>query len=168
MNAHLEGRTLRVEKLRYDRSFVFAWSGAVLEHTPDHVLLAARFNAGRRDLGYVVLEAGDLFLEWYFFERWYNVFQIYSDEGQLKGWYCNIGMPPELDGDTLRYVDLDLDVFVQPSGEHLMLDEPEFAELKRAVLRPEESRRAEDDLAELLGLVADARLPSRPYATVTP
>ena len=117
MSARLDGRTLRVEKLRYDRSFVFAWSGAVLEHTADHVLLAARFNVGRRDLGYVVLEAGDVFLEWYFFERWYNIFQIYGDDGQLKGWYCNIGMPPELDGDTLRYVDLDLDVFVRPSGE---------------------------------------------------
>jgi len=154
---------LRVVKLRYDRSPVFSWDGYLLERTPDHVLLAGHFRALRRDLGYVVLERGDLFLEWYYFGRWFNIFQIYSTAGQLKGWYCNIGMPPELVDGELHYVDLALDVFVYPDGRHLVLDEDEFAELKDTVLQPADAAAAEQGLAELLALVAAAAIPSRAY-----
>ena len=158
------GRPLRVLKLRYDGSTVFAWDGRVLEQTVEHVLLAGWFSALRRDLGYVVLERGDLFLEWYYFGRWYNIFQIYGREGQLKGWYCNVGKPPDLMGDTMSYVDLALDVFVQPDGSHLVLDEDEFAELARETLTPYDVRSAEQGLAQLVELVTSGRLPSHPYS----
>ena len=154
---------LRVLKRRYDGSTVFAWTGRVLEQTDEYVLLAGLFNAGHRDLGYVVLERGDLFLEWYYFGRWYNIFQIYGSAGQLKGWYCNVGMPPVLEDGELGYVDLALDVFVYPDGRYLVLDEDEFADLKRGTLRPEDAARAERGLAELLALIAADRLPSRLY-----
>jgi protein associated with RNAse G/E len=154
---------LRVLKLRYDGSTVFAWTGRVLEQTDEYVLLAGLFNALRRDLGYVVLERGDLFLEWYYFGRWYNIFQVYGHDGQLKGWYCNVGMPPALQDDELGYIDLALDVFVYPDGRYLVLDEDEFAELKRGTLRPEDATSAEQGLAELLDLIAAQGLPSRLY-----
>jgi uncharacterized protein len=154
---------LRVVKLRPDRSQAFAWDGHELERTPEHVLLFGFFSRLRRDLGYVVLERGDLFLEWYYFGRWYNIFQIYSTAGLLKGWYCNVGMPPQLVDDELHYVDLALDVFVFPDGRHLVLDEDEFAVLKADGLHPAEVAGAEQGLAELLALVTSAALPSRAY-----
>ena len=163
MDVEPTGRALRVVKLRYDGSTVFAWTGRVLEQTPEYVLLAGLFNALRRDLGYVVLERGDLFLEWYYFGRWYNIFQIYGRDGQLKGWYCNVGMPPELVDGELRYVDLALDVFVHPDGRYLVLDEDEFAELKRTALDPEHAALAEQGLAALLAVVTSAERPSRAY-----
>ena len=154
---------LRVLKQRYDRSTVFAWTGRLLEQTDDYVLLAGLFNALRRDLGYVILERGDLFLEWYYFGRWYNVFQVYGHDGRLKGWYCNIGMPPVWRDGELSYVDLALDVFVHPDGQYLVLDEDEFAELKRDTLRPEDAAQAEQGLTDLLALIAADGLPSRLY-----
>lgn len=166
MSETLAGRTLYVHKLRHDRTPVFRWQARVLEQTPEHILLAGRFGAPRRDLGYVVLEHGDLFLEWYYFDRCYNIFQVYSAQGTLKGWYCNIGLPPEqVDGD-LHYVDLALDVFVYPDGRYLVLDEDEFARLKATVLRPEEAACAEAALAELRALIEGGRLPSRPFDPV--
>jgi predicted RNA-binding protein associated with RNAse of E/G family len=63
----------------------------------------------------------------------------------------------------LGYVDLALDVFVHPDGQYLVLDEDEFAALKRATLRPEDAAQAEQGLAELLALIAADRLPSRLY-----
>ncbi len=157
-------RALRVLKLRYDGSVIFGWSAHLLERTPEHVLLAGLFNGHRRDLGYMVLDRGDLFLEWYYFGRWYNVFQIYGVGGIFKGWYCNVGMPPHLADGELSYVDLALDVYVYPDGRHLVLDEDEFAELKRATLRPEDAALAQQGLEELLELVRAARLPTRAYA----
>ncbi len=164
MNVAPAQQSLRVLKLRYDRSTIFGWNAHVLEQTEEHVLLAGLFNGGRRDLGYVVLERGDLFLEWYYFGRWYNIFQVYGAVGQLKGWYCNIGMPPALSDGELSYVDLALDVFVHPDGRHLVLDEDEFAELKRDTFSAEDAALAERGLAELLTVVTRARLPSRAFA----
>lgn len=154
----------RVVKLGYDRHVVFTWEGRLIEERPEYLLLAAFFNRGPRDLGYMVLEPGDLFVEWYFFDRWYNVFQIYGQDGAHKGWYCNVGMPPEPVGDDIHYVDLALDVYVYPDGErHLVLDEDEFAVLKEQVLSAQDAAGAEQGLAELLALVADRRLPSRTF-----
>jgi hypothetical protein len=155
---------VQVQKLDPQGRKTIVWAGRVLEHTAEHILLCALFNRSGRDLGYVVLERGDLFLEWYYFARWYNVFQIYSRAGALKGWYCNIGRPPELAEGELRYVDLALDVFVGPDGDHLVLDADEFAELKAALLSPEDAARAEAGLAELVELVVAGRLPSYPYS----
>jgi uncharacterized protein len=159
------GDALRVVKLRYDGSTIFAWAGRLLERTAEYVLLAGLFNGQSRDLGYVVLERGDLFLEWYYVGCWYNIFQIYGAAGELKGWYCNVGMPPTLGHDELSYVDLALDVWVYPDRErHLVLDEDEFAELKRDVLAPEHAALAENGLAQLLALIAAGRLPAYAYA----
>src|SRR5919206_521406 len=163
MSDPLASPALRVVKQRYDGSTVFAWTGRVLEQTDEYVLLAGLFNALRRDLGYVVLERGDLFLEWYYFARWYNVFQVYGRDGELKGWYCNVGMPPVLADGELGYVDLALDVFVHPDGHYLVLDEDEFADLKRTTLRPEDAAQAEQGLQELIALVTSADRPSRAY-----
>jgi hypothetical protein len=116
---------VQVHKLDPQGRRTIVWAGRVLEHTAEHILLCALFNRSGRDLGYVVLERGDVFLEWYYFARWYNVFQIYSRAGELKGWYCNIGRPPEVGDAELRYVDLALDVFVGPDGDHLVLDADE-------------------------------------------
>ncbi len=158
------GDALRVVKLRYDGSTIFAWTGRLLERTAEYVLLAGLFNGQSRDLGYVVLERGDLFLEWYYVGRWYNIFQIYGAAGELKGWYCNVGMPPTLGHDELSYVDLALDVWVYPDRErHLVLDEDEFAVLKETVLQPEDAAAAEQALAELVALVTSTSIPSVGY-----
>jgi hypothetical protein len=155
---------VQVHKLDPQGRRTIVWAGRVLEHTAEHILLCALFNRSGRDLGYVVLERGDVFLEWYYFARWYNVFQIYSRAGELKGWYCNIGRPPEVGDAELRYVDLALDVFVGPDGDHLVLDADEFADLKGGILSPEDAALAEAGLAELVELIVAGRLPSCPYS----
>ena len=153
------GAPIRVVKLRYDGQPLFAWQGRLLEEEPDHVLLAGRFNATSRDLGYVTLEHGDLFLEWYYFGRWYNVFQIYSRTGQLKGWYCNVTTPARLEDGELTFTDLALDLFVYPDGRYLVLDEEEYAKARSEVYRPEEVREADRAVQELTTLARQQRLP---------
>ena len=82
------------------------------------------------DLGYVVFAPGDHFLEHYYTERWYNIFEVRSAEGILKGWYCNITRPALIEGDVVTSEDLELDLFVAPDRRHLLrLDTEEFAAL---------------------------------------
>jgi hypothetical protein len=95
----------------------------------------------------LLLRRGDRFVETYYFNRWYNIYAIYSrSDGSLSGWYCNITRPAELVGDQLSYIDLALDLIVFPDGKQVVLDEDEFAALP---LSPDERRTANRALAEL-------------------
>lgn len=85
-------------------------------------------------LGYVTLNAGDLFIETFYENRWYNIFQIQSPQGQLKGWYANISRParivPEANEVEIEWDDLALDVWMWPNGKMQTMDEHEFDDIK--------------------------------------
>ncbi len=86
-------------------------------------------------------------------DRWYNVMRLERRDGQLEGWYCNVTTPAEFDGEQVRYVDLDLDVYVPAQGEPELLDEDEFQENSTRMAYPAEvvaeARRASADLLTL-------------------
>ena len=90
---------------------------------------------------------GDRFIETYYFDRWYNIFEVHNrDNDQLKGWYCNIGYPAEFRENTVSYKDLALDLLVFPDGRQIVLDEDEFNEIH---LNAVERRKAIDALKRL-------------------
>ena len=102
------GSAIRVRKLRPDGSEVFAWDGAVLRCDAEGIVLRAEFNVERVELGFTTFRRGDVFVEFYYWHRAYNVFQINSPNGELKGWYANLGLPAELDArrGRLQYADV--------------------------------------------------------------
>jgi protein associated with RNAse G/E len=155
------GDTITVRKVLHDGTPSYTWDGSVVASSDDTLVLEALFTRGPRDLGYVVLEPNDLFVEFYYYAQWFNVFQIFNEGGALKGWYCNIGRPPELHAGELHYVDLALDLFVYPDGRQLVLDEDEFAELSKAAYSQSDIDGAVQGLAELQAWTAAGRLPSR-------
>ncbi|MGC8857329.1 MAG: DUF402 domain-containing protein [Anaerolineae bacterium] len=135
--------------LKRDVSGVVTWQyrGRLLRREVDRLVLEAYFN--RPDLPFldVVLKEGDRFVETFFTNRWYNVFEIYDrDDGQIKGWYCNIARPAEMGDGFVSYVDLALDLWVAADGHQVVMDEDEFLALR---LDDETRQKAREALAEL-------------------
>lgn len=123
------------------------YHGQILERGENFVLLEARFNREDTPFHGIVLKQGDRFIETFYSNRWYNIFEIHDREDDLlKGWYCNIDCPASLDGDRVSYIDLALDLLVFPDGRQLVLDEDEFQELP---LTQEVRRKAWEALIEL-------------------
>lgn len=153
---------VHVRKLRPDGSQAYAWDGVVLRCDATSIVLRASFNVDVVELGFTTFRRGDEFIEFYFFDRWYNVFQVSAPDGTLKGWYANVGLPAELRPETheLIYVDLALDVWAQPNGEHVVLDQDEFDVL--LVEYPELMQAAEKGRDTLLALAEARRLPRWP------
>ncbi|MFE5795302.1 DUF402 domain-containing protein [Streptomyces sp. NPDC056503] len=105
---------------------------------------------GVRDFGFVRFEPGDVFVEHYWTDRWYTVKEVWSAEGGLKGWYCDITRPAGFGAAGVTVEDLDLDLWVSADGsEVLRLDEDEFAASGLAVSDPEAAERAVAALDEL-------------------
>ena len=116
-----------VLKCNLQHEETWRYDGDVLERSSQKIYLQAFFNHDDVDVHGIMLKRGDKFLETFYADRWYNVFEMYDRDDQLlKGWYCNICEPAIFGTDSLCYVDLALDLLVFPDGRQLILDEDEF------------------------------------------
>src|ERR1051326_9143263 len=106
---------ITVFKLDHESREVWRYSGTILAHGATWVQLEAFFNRDDKDAGYVVFRRGDRYIEWFYTDRMYNIFQIHDvDDDHLKGWYCNICNPAIIADHEIRCEDLALDVWVTP------------------------------------------------------
>lgn len=123
--------TMTVYKCDHEGREMLHYSGTLVDRGPTWVCLQAPFSGTeRKDLGVVAFAPGDLFTEWHYNDRYYNVFKVQDgDGGSIKGWYCNITRPATITADSVAADDLALDVFVSPDGETTLLDEDEFEAL---------------------------------------
>ena len=120
-------RIITVHLLKPGKGATITYHGEQLAEEPGHLLIHAHWERDALDLGYVVFEPGDHFYEHYYTERWYNIFEIRSQAGALKGWYCNVTRPAEVAGDVITSEDLELDLFVPPDRRAIQrLDLDEF------------------------------------------
>ena len=123
------------------------------------LVLRAEFNVDLVERSWATFRRGDVFVEFYYWDHWYNVFEVRAVDGTLKGWYANVGMPVQLDPErsVLRYVDLALDVWANPDGTYVVLDQDDFDVLIAEHRQLAEA--AERGRAMLLELAEARRLP---------
>jgi uncharacterized protein len=125
------GELVQIIKCNTQGEEVYRYAGTVLEHSGECVFVEAFFNRDDLRSHGMVLARDDRFLEMYYSQRWYNIFEIHSKvDGSLKGWYCNVTRPAVFGDGVISYVDLALDLLVFPDGRQLVLDEDEFAVLR--------------------------------------
>ncbi len=128
------------------------YTGEVVRRLSDGVVISAFWRHAPKDLGYTSFEPGDHFTEYYYADRWYNIFDIASASGQRKGWYCNVTQPAAIFDDRIEQVDLLLDVWVDRDGTPLVLDQDEFD--ADTTMSDEQRTGARRGLQELLQLIA--------------
>lgn len=141
-----------VVKLNTAREPKAQYEAEILERLAHGIVIRAYWRQATKDLGYTVFEPGDRFIEYYYTDRWFNIFDIAGIGGRRKGWYCNIAEPAAIAGERIEQVDLLLDVWVDVQGRAKILDEDEFAQ--DTTLNDEQRRGALQGLQQLLQLIA--------------
>jgi hypothetical protein len=142
---------MKVLKKNLADEVTWQYDGVVLSRAENSVTLEALFNRDDMPFMDIVLKRNDRFVETFYSDRWYNIFEIYDrDDNHFKGWYCNIGKPAIIGDDFISYVDLALDLWVSANGEQIVLDEDEFEELNLDV---ELKQKADESLRELQKLL---------------
>ena len=121
---------MKVFKKNLAEEVTWQYEGVVLSRAENAITLEALFNRDDMPFMDIVLKRNDRFVETFYSDRWYNIFEIYDrDDGKFKGWYCNIGKPAIIEDDFVSYVDLALDLWVSADGVQTVLDEDEFEKL---------------------------------------
>ncbi len=121
---------MKILKKNLSGEVTWQYDGMVLKRDGNSVTIEAFFNRDDMPFQEIVLKRNDRFVETFYTDKWYNIFEIYDrDDGKLKGWYCNITMPAVIEDGHVSYVDLAVDLWVSAEGRQTVLDEDELEEL---------------------------------------
>lgn len=140
--------TIYLKKPHKNTEVVF--KAELLHASPSYRRLRAEWGRPRLDLGYVAFEHDDVFVEHYYTDRWYALFELHSATGIHKGWYGNISRPAYFTSDSIISEDLDLDLFVSADRSTILrLDRDEFEQRGLATSDPDAYSAAYAALDEL-------------------
>ena len=140
--------------LKYDGREHRSWPARIARSTGPLLVLDAVFDEEIEHDLLGTISAGTISTEYYWLDRWYNVFRFSDTENRLKSYYCNVNQPPHFDGRVLSYIDLDIDVLVAPDLTYKILDVDDFEENARLYNYPPDvqmnARAALDQLIEMI------------------
>ena len=152
--------SVNVRAYKYDGALHRSWGAELVRKEGSLVVLDAKFpdEIVHELLG--TIAAGTHSLEYYWLDRWYNVFRFAEPDGKLRNYYCNVNVPAKFDGETLSYVDLDLDILVDPDFSYSVLDIADFERNAELFGYTEEVKaNARQALAELATMIKTRAFP---------
>jgi protein associated with RNAse G/E len=145
---------------KYDGTEHRRWPARIAKTVGPLLILEAVFDEEIQHDLLGTIASGTISTEYYWLDRWYNVFRFSDPDQKLKNFYCNINVPPGFDGCVLSYIDLDIDVLVAPDLSYKVLDEDDFEQnAKRYPYPLEVQAQAHAALAELIGLIESRSFP---------
>ena len=143
-----------VSVFKYDGSEHRRWPARVAQTIDSLLILDAIFDEKIQHDLLGTIYAGTISTEYYWLDRWYNVFRFSDADRKLKNFYCNVNTLPRFDGRVLSYIDLDIDVLVAPDLTYNILDLDDFEQNANRYPYPDEvqanARAAVSEVIELI------------------
>jgi protein associated with RNAse G/E len=145
---------IEVRAYKYDGVLHRSWPAELQHREGALIVLEATFPEEVIHDLLGTIASGTRSLEYYWLNRWYNVFRFAQPDGALRNYYCNVNVPPTVTPGVLSYVDLDLDIVVDPDSSYRILDVEDFERNIEVYGYSEEvqanARQALDDLARMI------------------
>jgi uncharacterized protein len=156
----IEAEEIVVHSCKHDGRVHRSWPARVARREGSLIVLDAFFAEEVRHALIGTIKAGTLSTEFFWTDRWYSVFRFQKSSGELLKFYCNINTPPALESGVLTFIDLDVDVLVQPDYAYEVLDEDEFERHALLYQYPDEYRaNVQAALDEIRHLIENKQFP---------
>ena len=159
---------ITVNSRKFDGAIRKSWTCELVHDDKDLLVGVGRFDADADHVVLGLIKKGTLSYEYFWRDRWYNIFKFITPEGTFRNYYCNICMPPQISNDVIDYVDLDIDVVVDADFSYRILDRDDFNTNASLYDYPAELRdKVESALQEISDLISARNLPgaSEVFAT---
>jgi len=151
---------IQINARKFDNKIHRSWKCKFIEQKDSLLLFVGEFDKEitHNDLG--IIRRGTVSYEYYWLDRFYNIFRFHEPEGGLRNFYCNVNMPPTFANGVLDYIDLDIDVLVWNDFSFKILDMEDFeynsVKFKYSKKVIENSKKS---LAELLQMIKTREFP---------
>lgn len=153
-------KAIMVRTYKYDGTEHRHWQAQISLQQDSLIILDAKFEEEIQHPLLGTISPETLSIEYYWLDRWYNIFRFVDPTGALRNFYCNVNVPPVFEKNVLSYIDLDIDILVAPDFSYSILDEDEFAINAERFNYPIEVRqRSLKALEELVALIEKRAFP---------
>lgn len=155
-----EDSSIMVRVLKYNGAEHRHWNARLAKCDESLIVLDAEFEYDVKHEVLGEIPRGTRTAEYYWSNRWYNIFQFLEKDGSTRLWYCNINTPPTLENGVLSYIDLDIDVLVRPDFTFRVLDIDEFKQNANLFGYPDKLRReVQRAITEVTSLIEARQFP---------
>jgi protein associated with RNAse G/E len=159
---------ITVNSRKYDGSIRRSWQCEFIRQDDSLLVFVGEFetDVSHSEIGFI--KKGTVSYEYFWLDRWYNIFRFHEPSGEVRNFYGNIAMPPKFEDGILDYVDLDIDVLATPGLELTVLDRVEYERNAELYSYTSEVRaKAEEALNELVELFESRNAPGLPELFAT-
>lgn len=157
----MQNSTVTVNSLAFDGKIRRSWQCDLIERNDPMLVLVGSFDRDVEHGELGLIQKGTISYEYYWLDRWYNIFRFHESNGTLRNYYLNINMPPTFVRGELNYIDLDIDIAVWPDSSYQILDRDEFEiNAERFGYSQQVRDMVESTLAQLLNIVESGDLPT--------
>jgi protein associated with RNAse G/E len=159
---------ITVNSRRFDGTIRKTWQCELLEQRGSLLIAVGEFDTDieHADLGHI--KKGTISHEYYWLDRWYNIFRFHEPSGEFRNFYCNVGAPAQFENGVLDYVDLDIDVLIDANSKLTVLDREDY---ERSIVTfgypAEVQANVERSLNELLEVFEKKEMPGLPELFAT-
>lgn len=123
-----QDKIFTINSRKYDGKIHRTWNAKFIKQENLLLTFVGEFEKEITHSHLGVIRRGTVSYEFYWLDRWYNIFRFHEPNGDLRNFYCNINMPPTFINGILDYVDLDIDILVWNDYSFEILDVDEFEE----------------------------------------
>lgn len=151
---------VQINARKFDNKIHRSWKCKIIERRNSLLVFVGEFAEEiiHKDLG--IIKRGTISYEYYWLNRWYNIFRFHEPDGNLRNFYCNVNAPPIFEDGILDYIDLDIDVLVLKDYSYQVLDVEEFEYNSVKYKYPENViEKAKKSLDELICKIEKRRFP---------
>lgn len=151
---------ITINSRKYDGALHRSWKAELIETKDSLLEFIGVFDQEIKHPHLGVIRPKTVSYEFYWLERWFNVFRFHEPDRTLRNFYCNINMPPKFGNGVLDYIDLDVDIVVWKDFSRQILDIEEFEENSDKYNYPIALReKVSASLSELLSLIDNRVFP---------
>lgn len=153
-------KVVTINSRRFDGQIQKSWKATFIGQKGSLLNFLGKFEEEINHPRLGVIRRGTISYEFYWLDRWYNIFRFHEPEGNLRNFYCNLNLPPKFDNTVLDYVDLDIDVLVWKDFRFELLDLDEFHLHSEYFHYPDEVKnKIHESLDELLQMIKKRKSP---------
>jgi protein associated with RNAse G/E len=150
---------ITIQALKYGNRLHYEWETTLLEKTETYFIVLGEYGRKlRHHTKQKVFTVENWTIEFFSLDSWFTVSADVIG-GEIKQYYCNINQPAKIKGNTVSFVDLDLD-YIQRNGEWKVVDEDEFLSNADKFAYPDNLiRKAREELVNLEERIRNKQFP---------
>lgn len=122
------GDKTHVHACKADGSVYRSWHTLIESVDMDSIVTISPAGGMVEDRERIHYQTEHILRSYYWFDKFYNLIEVFDKEGTLAYLYINIASPPEFENDAMNFKDHELDVIKYPLKPAQLIDEDEFAE----------------------------------------